>query len=66
MEIDCFTVIQYLDYLEPIMILEQTSGSFRHHQRRCTGQKKSPVSTVVRGSSRLIAAVATKFKTVSL
>ena len=45
--------------------LEQTFGSFRHHQRRCTGQKKSPVSTVVRGSSRLIAAVATKFKTFS-
>ena len=43
--------------------LEQTFGSFRHHQRRCTGQKKSPVSTVVRGSSRLIAAIATKLKT---
>ena len=43
--------------------LEQTFGSFRHHQRRCTGQKKSPVSTVVRGSSRLIAAIATKLRT---
>ena len=45
--------------------LEQTFGSFRHHQRRCTGQKKSPVSTVVRGSCRLIAAVATKLRTFS-
>ena len=45
--------------------LEQTFGSFRHHQRRCSGQKKSPVSTVVRGSSRLIAAVATKLRTFS-
>ena len=45
--------------------LEQTFGSFRHHQRRCTGQKKSAVSTVVRGSSRLIAAVGTKLKTFS-
>ena len=43
--------------------LEQTFGSFRHHQRRCTGQKKSPMSTVVRGSSRLIAAIATKLRT---
>ena len=43
--------------------LEQTFGSFRHHQRRCTGQKKSPVSTVVRGSCRLIAAIANKLKT---
>lgn len=43
--------------------LEQTFGSFRHHQRRCTGQKKSPVSTVVRGSTRLIAAIATKLRT---
>ncbi len=45
--------------------LEQTFGSFRHHQRRCTGQKKSPVSTVVRGSSRLIAAIASKLRTFS-
>ncbi len=45
--------------------LEQTFGSFRHHQRRCTGQKKSPRSTVIRGSSRLIAAIATKLTTFS-
>lgn len=44
--------------------LEQTFGSFRHHQRRCTGQKKSP-RLVIRGSSRLIAAIATKLTTFS-
>ena len=43
--------------------LEQTFGSFRHHQRRCTGQKKSPHSTVVRGSCRLIATIGTKLRT---
>ncbi len=43
--------------------LEQTFGSFRHHQRRCTGQKKSPPSTVIRGSCRLIAAIGTKLRT---
>ena len=34
-----------------------------HHQRRCTGQKKSPASLLVRGSCRLISAIATKIKT---
>ncbi len=43
--------------------LEQVFGSFRHHQRRCTGQKKGPASFLVRGSCRLIAAIATKVKT---
>ena len=43
--------------------LEHIFGSFRHHQRRCTGQKKSPASLLVRGSCRLIAAIATKLKT---
>ena len=43
--------------------LEQVFGSFRHHQRRCTGQKKSPASLLVRGSCRLISAIATKVKT---
>ncbi len=43
--------------------LEHVFGSFRHHQRRCTGQKKSPSSLLVRGSCRLIAAIATKIKT---
>ncbi len=43
--------------------LEQVFGSFRHHQRRCTGQKKSPTSVLLRGSCRLVAALATKVKT---
>ena len=43
--------------------LEQVFGSFRHHSRRTTGRKKSPISLLIRGSSRLIAAVATRLKT---
>ena len=43
--------------------LEHVFGSFRHHQRRCTGQKKAPASLLVRGSCRLIATIATKIKT---
>ena len=43
--------------------LEHVFGSFRHHQRRCTGQKKAPASLLVGGSCRLIAAIATKIKT---
>jgi hypothetical protein len=38
--------------------LEHLFGSFRHHQRRGTGQKKAPASLIVRGESRLIAAIA--------
>jgi hypothetical protein len=43
--------------------LEHVFGSFRHHQRRCTGQKKAPASLLVRGSCQLIAAIATSIKT---
>jgi hypothetical protein len=43
--------------------LEQVFGSFRHHTRRTTGRKKAPSSTLIRGSSRLIAAVVTRIKT---
>ena len=45
------------------MIKKQVFGSFRHHQRRTTGRKKAPGSMIIRGSSRLIAAVATRLKT---
>ena len=45
--------------------LEQMFGSFRHHQRRCTGLKKAPSSTVISGSSKIVAAIATKLKTFS-
>ncbi len=40
-------------------------GSFRHHQRRCTGLKKAPSSTVISGSSKIVASIATKLKTFS-
>ncbi|MBE9044057.1 hypothetical protein IQ255_06510 [Pleurocapsales cyanobacterium LEGE 10410] len=43
--------------------LEQVFGSFRHHQRRTTGRKKATASILIRGSSRLIAAVVTRLKT---
>lgn len=43
--------------------LEQVFGSFRHHTRRTTGRKKAPASMLIRGSSRLIAAVVTRIKT---
>ena len=43
--------------------LEQVFGSFRHHQRRTTGRKKAPTSLLIRGSSRLMAAVVTRIKT---
>lgn len=43
--------------------LEQVFGSFRHHTRRTTGRKKAPASLLIRGSSRLMAAVVTRIKT---
>ena len=42
---------------------EQVFGSFRHHQRRTTGRKKAPASLLIRGESRLIAAIVTRIKT---
>ena len=43
--------------------LEQVFGAFRHHTRRTTGRKKAPASMIIRGSARLIAAVATRITT---
>ena len=40
--------------------LEQMFGSWRHHQRRCTGRKVAPASLVVRGSVQIVAAIATQ------
>jgi hypothetical protein len=37
--------------------LEQYFGAARYHQRRASGRKRSPASTVVRGAVRLVAAV---------
>lgn len=40
--------------------LEQTFGKWRHHQRRCTGQKVAPATAVTRGSVQLTLALATQ------
>jgi len=40
--------------------LEQMFGSFRYHERRASGRKVASPSLVVRGSARIIAAVATR------
>lgn len=40
--------------------LEQLFGQHRHHERRATGRKRAPLSTVLRGSVRLVAGVATR------
>lgn len=45
--------------------LEHLFGQLRHHQRQVTGRKAAPASLVLRGSVRLIAAVATRIRTFS-
>jgi len=40
--------------------LEQMFGSYRYHERRATGRKVASPALVLRGSARLIAAVATR------
>lgn len=40
--------------------LEHVFGSFRYHERRASGRKVAAPSLVVRGSARLIAAMATR------
>lgn len=40
--------------------LEQQFGSYRHHERRVSGRKVASPALVLRGSARLIAAVATR------
>jgi hypothetical protein len=42
--------------------LEQFFGSYRHHERRCSGRKVACPGTVVRGSVRLVAAAATRLR----
>ncbi|NJM66390.1 MAG: hypothetical protein HC851_12400 [Acaryochloris sp. RU_4_1] len=41
---------------------EQTFGKWRHHQRRCSGQKVAPETAVTRGSVQLTSALATQQK----
>jgi len=40
--------------------LEQLFGSYRHHERRVSGRKVASPALVLRGSARIIAAVATR------
>jgi hypothetical protein len=40
--------------------LEQLFGSYRHHERRVSGRKVASPALVLRGSARLLAAVATR------
>lgn len=42
--------------------LEQIFGKWRHHQRRCSGQKVAPATAVTRGSVQLTSALATQQK----
>jgi len=44
--------------------LEQPFGSYRYHERRCSGRKVACPGTVVRGSVRLVAATATRLRPV--
>jgi hypothetical protein len=44
--------------------LEQFFGSYRYHERRCSGRKVACPGTVVRGSVRLVAAAATRLRPV--
>lgn len=42
--------------------LEQLFGSYRHHERRCSGRKVATPGMVVRGSVRPVAATATRLR----
>jgi hypothetical protein len=42
--------------------LEQFFGSYRYHERRCSGRKVACPGTVVRGSVRIVAAAATRLR----
>src|SRR5436305_6909248 len=46
--------------------LEQFFGSYRYHERRCSGRKVACPGTVVRGSVRLTAAAATRLRPVEV
>jgi hypothetical protein len=42
--------------------LEQFFGSYRYHERRCSGRKVACPGTVVRGSVRVVASAATRLR----
>lgn len=43
--------------------LEQFFGSYRYHERRCSGRKVASPGMVVRGSVRVVSAMATRLET---
>lgn len=46
--------------------LERFFGSYRYHERRCSGRKVACPGTVVRGSVRLVAAAATRLRPIEV
>jgi hypothetical protein len=46
--------------------LEQFFGSYRYHERRASGRKVACPGTVVRGSVRLVAAAATRLRSIDV
>lgn len=46
--------------------LEQLFGSYRYHERRCSGRKVACPGTVVRGSVRLVAAATTRLRPIEV
>jgi hypothetical protein len=45
---------------------EQFFGSYRYHERRCSGRKVACPGTVVRGAVRLVAAAATRLRPIEV
>jgi hypothetical protein len=46
--------------------LEQFFGSYRYHERRCSGRKVACPGAVVRGSVRIVAAAATRLRPIGV
>jgi hypothetical protein len=46
--------------------LEQFFGSYRYHERRCSGRKVACPGTVVRGPVRLVSAAATRLRPIEV
>jgi hypothetical protein len=46
--------------------LEQFFGSYRYHERRCSGRKVACPGTVVRGSVRLVSAAVTRLRPIEV
>lgn len=54
-----FTCYSHADLPRTNNALEQQFGSYRHHERRCSGRKTASAMTVLRGSVRVVAALST-------